>query len=174
MALRHFSINRTLNISSINLNSAGSSDGSIKVLSKKLNNIMSCGSDIIFICDTRLGPGKYHHARFGKFLRYSKTPYDYYGNCPLHHRGVGILIKRGLDCKVGSILKDNTGNLLGMVEILVRNLVPSFFDFCQRKLLGGRGSDQWPLSKPKSGLLSLNQQVLSKNSLSSFTSTTTS
>ena len=58
---------------SLNMNSAGSGDGRLKVSEKKIFNIKQIEADLIAVCDTRLGPNNVHQNTFSKiFRKYSR------------------------------------------------------------------------------------------------------
>lgn len=94
------------NINSFNLSTISESN-----LNRKINSITKGKPDIILISDVRAGPKT---NKLEKKLLYNETPYLLHLNSTSNKRGVGILIKKGLNCEIISTFKDDKENLLGI------------------------------------------------------------
>ena len=105
MAASNFNVSTPLTFCCANINSSGSGDGKLKISDQKIFNLKQIDTDILTLCDTRLGPDGLHHKAFGKIFNYVKNPFDFYGHAPRSNRGVGILFRRGLDYQIHETLK---------------------------------------------------------------------
>ena len=106
-----------LSLMSQNLNSFNLTDISELKLNKKISALLRNKSDIIFVSDIRAGP---RLKKLEKKLLYNDDPYLLYANSTGNKRGVGILIRKELNCQVNATYKDRDENLLGL-NITINN-----------------------------------------------------
>ncbi len=82
---------------------------------KKISAITTLDTDIIFLCDLRLGTDMEHKNNICKLFRYNKSKsYELFYNSSKSSRGVGILISNSLNFKVINTVKDVSENILGL------------------------------------------------------------
>jgi exonuclease III len=110
-----------LEISAINCNSLNHSVTSKKNQSLKIHGITSLKSDIILLSDIRLSNKNLLSAADEvkkMFLSNISAPYEFFYNSSKNKRGVGILLKKSLNCSVLDRWDDEDENaLLLLVEI---------------------------------------------------------
>jgi exonuclease III len=86
---------------------------------KKISAITSLESDIVLLCDLRLGTDDEHKNNLTKLFRYNKSKsYEFFYNSSKSSRGVGILISNSLNYKVTNIIKDASENILGITFLI--------------------------------------------------------
>jgi exonuclease III len=81
----------------------------------KLNAVSKLNSDIVFLCDIRLGEVNNQssvHRISSTLLKGQLKHHDMYVNSTQNKRGVAILVNRSLNCKLVQEFKDQNENLL--------------------------------------------------------------
>ncbi len=82
---------------------------------KKISAITTLDTDIILLCDLRLGTDAEHKDKICKLFRYNKSKsYEFFYNSSKSSKGVGILISNSLNYKVSNIIRDASENILGI------------------------------------------------------------
>ncbi len=88
---------------------------------KKISAITTLDTDIILLCDLRLGTDAEPKNNISKLFRYNKSKsYEFFYNSSKSSRGVGILVSNSLNYKVLNILKDVSENILGITITIDR------------------------------------------------------
>ena len=100
-----------LSLMAQNLNSCNLTDLSELKINRRISALLRAKSNIIFVSDVRAGP---QLKKLEKKLLYNDSPYLLHANSTGNKRGVGIMIRKELNCTVNATFKDRDENLLGL------------------------------------------------------------
>jgi hypothetical protein len=94
------------NVNSLNISKPGGNQA------KKLAAILKDNAEIIFLSDIRLNSTKQCHGIHDLNKKFASKGYDFYYNSKESSRGVGILLKKGLDFTPQELISDDSDNYI--------------------------------------------------------------